>query len=391
MDLQELISNQTGVSLTLAKNVFASEVKGGTTNMVFSPLSIHVVLGLIAAGSNGPTRDQLLGFLKSKSTDELNFLSSQLVDVVFADGSPSGGPRLSAANSVWIEQTLPLKPSFKQIVDNVYKATSSSVDFLKKAVEVAGQVNQWAEKETSGLIKEILPADSVDSSTRLVFANALYFKGAWDEKFDASVTKESEFHLLNGTSIQVPFMTSKKKQYVKVFDGFKVLGLPYKQGEDRRHFSMYFFLPDAKDGLPALVEKVSSESQFLERHLPFQKVGVGEFRIPKFKISFGFEASNVLKGLGLVLPFSGDGLTEMVDSPVGTNLYVSSIFHKSFIEVNEEGTEAAAATAGVVKLRGLMVEEKVDFVADHPYLFLIREDATGVVLFVGSVLNPLAD
>lgn len=359
--------------------------------MVFSPLSIHVVLGLIAAGSNGPTRDQLLAFLKSKSTDELNSLSSQLVDVVFADGSPSGGPRLSVANGVWVEQTLPLKPSFKQIVDNFYKAASVSVDFQNKAVEVANQVNQWAEKETSGLIKEILPADSVDSATRLVFANALYFKGAWDEKFDASVTKDNKFHLLNGTSLQVPFMTSKKKQYIKAFDGFKVLGLPYKHSEDRRRFTMYFFLPDANDGLPALVDKVSSESQFLERHLPYQKVGVGEFRIPKFKISFGFEASNILKGLGLVLPFSGDGLTEMVDSPVGSNLYVSSIFHKSFIEVNEEGTEAAAATAGVIKLRALMVEEKVDFVADHPYLFLIREDATGVVLFVGSVLNPLVD
>ncbi|KAL3340523.1 hypothetical protein AABB24_028918 [Solanum stoloniferum] len=391
MDLQESISNQTGVSLTLAKHVFSTEVKGDTTNMVFSPLSIHVVLGLIAAGSNGPTRDQLLSFLKSKSTDELNSLSSQIVDVVFADGSPSGGPRLSVANSVWVEQTLPLKHSFKQIVDNVYKATSSSVDFQKKAVEVASQVNQWAEKETSGLIKEILPADSVDSSTRLVFANALYFKGAWDEKFDASVTKESGFHLLNGTCIQVPFMTSQKKQYIKAFDGFKVLSLPYKQGEDKRRFSMYFFLPDANDGLPALVDKVSSESRFLERHVPYQKVGVGEFHIPKFKISFGFEASNVLKGLGLVLPFSGDSLTEMVDSPVGSNLYVSSIFHKSFIEVNEEGTEAAAATAGVVKLRGLLVEEKVDFIVDHPYLFLIREDATGVVLFVGSVLNPLAE
>ncbi|KAJ8541059.1 hypothetical protein K7X08_001875 [Anisodus acutangulus] len=235
-------------------------------------------------------------------------------------------------------------------------------------VTVTYQVNQWAEKETSGLIKEILPADSVDSATKLIFANALYFKGAWDEKFDASVTKET-------------------------FDGFKVLGLPYKQGEDRSRFSMYFFLPDANDGLPALVEKVSSESQFLERHLPYQKVGVGEFRIPKFKVSFGFEASNVLKGLGLVLPFSGDGITEMVNSPVSSNLHVSSIFQKSFIEVNEEGTEAAAAaaTAGVIKLRALMVEEKINFVADHPYFFLIREDATGVVLFVGSVLNPLVD
>ncbi|KAL6987581.1 hypothetical protein U1Q18_013326 [Sarracenia purpurea var. burkii] len=132
-------------------------------------------------------------------------------------------------------------------------------------------------------------------------------------------------------------MTSKKEQLVNAFDGFKVLGLPYKQGEDKRRFSMYFFLPDAKDGLPALWEKVSSESVFLDRHLPYQEVEVGDFR--------------VLKGLGLVLPFSpfsGEGLTEMVNSPVGRDLYVSGIIHKSFIEVNEEGTEAATASVCVV-------------------------------------------
>ncbi|KAI8548742.1 hypothetical protein RHMOL_Rhmol07G0297200 [Rhododendron molle] len=262
---------------------------------------------------------------------------------------------------------------------------------MVKAVEVTNEVNQWAEKETNGLIKEVLPSGSVDASTKLIFANALYFKGAWTAKFDASKTKDQEFHLLNGSSVQVPFMTSKKKQLVRAFDGFKVLGLPYKQGEDKRRFSMYFFLPNAKDGLSALMEKVSSESGFLDRHLPYQEVEVGEFRIPKFKISFGFEASKVLKGLGLVLPFSGgEGLTEMVDSPtVGRNLYVSSIFHKSFIEVNEEGTEAAAASAAVVKLRGLSIPEKIDFVADRPFLFVIREDMTGVVLFIGHVLNPL--
>ncbi|KAL6982862.1 hypothetical protein U1Q18_016256 [Sarracenia purpurea var. burkii] len=261
---------------------------------------------------------------------------------------------------------------------------------LVKAVEATNEVNSWAEKETNGLIKEVLPSGSVDSSTRLILANALYYKGEWNEKFDASKTKDHDFHLLNGSSVQVPFMTSKKKQLVSAFDGFKVLGLPYKQGEDKRRFSMYFFLPDAKDGLPALWEKVSSESVFLDRHLPYQEVEVGDFRVPKFQISFGFEASKVLKGLGLVLPFSGEGLTEMVDSPVGRDLYVSSIFHKSFIEVNEEGTEAAAASAGVVKLRALLSTNKIDFVADHPFLFIIREDMTNAVLFVGHLLNPLA-
>ncbi|PIA52347.1 hypothetical protein AQUCO_01000303v1 [Aquilegia coerulea] len=382
MDLRESIKKQTEVSLNLAKHVSLKHAK--ESNLVFSPLSIHVVLSLIAAGAKGETLDELLMFLKSQTSGDLNLFSSELVALVLADGSKIGGPRMCFANGVWIEKSLPLKPYFKDIVDTVYKASSKQVDFQTKAVEVTGEVNSWAENETSGLIKEILPSGSVDSSTRLIFANALYFKGAWNEKFDASHTKDHDFHLLDGTSVQVPFMTSKNKQYLSEYDGFKVLGLPYKQGEDKRRFSMYFILPDAKDGLQGLVDKVGSPG-FLDNHLPLQAVPVGEFRIPKFKISFGFEAAEVLKGLGLASPFSG-GLSEMVDSPMGQNLYVSSIFHKSFIEVNEEGTEAAAASAGVIKLRSMQMI--VDFVADHPFMFVIREDLTGVVLFVGHVLNP---
>ncbi|KAL9446118.1 hypothetical protein AB3S75_013901 [Citrus x aurantiifolia] len=390
MDVRESISNQTDVALSLTKHVALTEAKD--SNLVFSPSSIHVLLSLISAGSNGPTLDQLLSFLKSKSNDQLNTFASELVAVVFADGSPSGGPRLSVANGVWIDKSLSLKNTFKQVVDNVYKAASNQVDFQTKAAEVSREVNMWAEKETNGLVKEVLPPDSVDNSTRLIFANALYFKGAWNETFDSSKTKDYDFHLLNGGSIKVPFMTSKKNQFVSAFDGFKVLGLPYKQGEDKRRFSMYFFLPDAKDGLPTLLEKMGSESKFLDHHLPSQRVEVGDFRIPRFKISFGIEVSKVLKGLGLVLPFSGEGggLAEMVDSPVGKNLYVSSIFQKSFIEVNEEGTEAAAASAATVVLRSILLLEKIDFVADHPFVFMIRENMTGLVMFVGHVLNPLA-
>ncbi|KAL6982828.1 hypothetical protein U1Q18_016221 [Sarracenia purpurea var. burkii] len=390
-DLRLSIENQTKVSLSIAKQVVTDEAKD--SNLVLSPLSIHIALSLVAAGSKGPTLHQLLSFLKSKSADDLNSLSSQFITLVLADAGRSGGPRLSFANGVWIDQSLTLKPSFKHVVDTVYKSASNHVDFQTKAVEATNEVNSWAKKESNGLIKEVLPSSSVDCSTRLILANALYYKGEWNEKFDASKTKDHDFHLLNGSSVQVPFMTSKKKQLVSAFDGFKVLRLPYKQGEDKRRFSMYFFLPDAKDGLPALWEKVSSESVFLDRHLPYQEVAVGDFWVPKFQISFGFEASEVLKGLGLVLPFSFpcEGLTEMVDSPVGRNLYVSSIFHKSFIEVIEEGTEAAAASAVVVNHgSSLWRANKIDFVADHPFLFIIREDMTNVVLFIGHLLNPLA-
>ncbi|VFQ99126.1 unnamed protein product [Cuscuta campestris] len=390
MDIRESIRNHVCVSFKLANHVFSTVTKDDS-NLILSPLSINVLLGLIAAGSKGSTLHQLLDFLNSKSSEDLNAFSSQVVSAIFADGSRVGGPRLSVANGAWIEQTLPLKASFKLVAETVYKAVSESADFQNKANEAANQVNLWVEKETGGLIKEILPVGAVDSTTRLVLANALYFKGNWADKFNPLETKDNEFHLLNGSSVQVPFMSSKKKQCVKSFKGFKALRLPYEQGEDKRHFSMYIFLPDAKDGLPSLMHKIYSESALLDHCLPYNPVGVGEFRIPKFKLSFGFETSKVLKELGVVAPFAGGGLTEMVDSPAaGSVLYVSQIFHKSYIEVNEEGTEAAAATVATVNLRSLLVEDKkVDFVADHPFLFFIREDLTGVIVFIGTVTNPL--
>jgi serpin B len=285
---------------------------------------------------------------------------------------------------------------------------------VSKAIEVTKEVNMWVEKETDGLIKEVLSPGSVDTETRLIFANAMYFKGTWNEKFDALKTKEYDFHLLDGNSVKVPFITSMHDQFISVFDGFKVLGLhykqgngfisdfdairkvlglPYKQDKDKRQFSMYFFLPDTKDGLSFLIKKLASESKFLERKFPSQKVKVGNFRIPKFKISFELETSNVLKELGVVLPFYPGSLTKMVESPASQDLYVNEIFHKSFIEVNEEGTEAAATTVG--EMVGCSLNDftppKIDFVADHPFLFLIREDFSGKILVIGQVLNPLVE
>ncbi|KAM1294583.1 hypothetical protein TB2_014273 [Malus domestica] len=268
MDLRENIINQNDFTLGLTKQLLQTECK--QSNVVYSPLSIHVLLSLIATGSKGPTQNQLQSFLKSNSTNHLNSFAAELVSVIFSDRSPSGGPQLSFVSGGWVDRCLHLKPYFKQ---------------------------------TKSLIKEVFPPRSIDCSTTLIFANALYFKRAWTEKFNASQTKEHDFHLLDGSIVKVPFMTSRKKQYVRSFNGF----------------SMHIFLREGKDGLPALVEKLGSESGFLDRHLPKQKIVVGDFRIPKFKISFGFKASNIFKGLSLVLPFrGGGGLTEMVDSPEGT-------------------------------------------------------------------------
>uniref|UniRef100_A0A0D9VWC7 Serpin domain-containing protein n=1 Tax=Leersia perrieri TaxID=77586 RepID=A0A0D9VWC7_9ORYZ len=390
-DLRVSIAHQTSFALRLAAALSSpSHPAGGAgRNVAFSPLSLHVALSLVAAGAGGATRDQLASALGGPAGAEgLHAFAEQLVQLVLADASGAGGPRVAFADGVFVDSSLQLKQAFKDVSVGKYKAETHSVDFQTKAAEVAAQVNSWVEKVTSGLINEILPPGSVDHMTRLVLGNALYFKGAWTEKFDASKTKDGEFHLLDGKSVQAPFMSTSKKQYLSSYENLKVLKLPYQQGGDKRQFSMYILLPEAHDGLWSLAEKLNSEPEFLEKHIPTRQVTVGDFKLPKFKISFGFEASDLLKGLGLHLPFSSEAdLTEMVDSPEGQKLFVSSVFHKSFVEVNEEGTEAAAASAAVITLRSAPMS--VDFVADHPFVFLIREDMTGVVMFVGHVVNPM--
>ncbi|KAH9802088.1 serpin-ZX [Citrus sinensis] len=342
MDVRESISNQTDVGLSLTKHVALTEAKD--SNLFLPPSSTRELLSLITAGSKGPTLDQLLSFLKSKSDDQLNTFAAELVAVVFADGSPSGGSRLSAANGVRIDQSLSLGNTFKQIVDNIYKAASNQVDFQTKAAEVYREVNMWAEKETNGLIKEVLPPGSVDISTKLIFANEL-----------------------------------KKRQFVSALMVSKFYGFLPNKVRISAISPCTFSLLDGKDGLPILVEKMGSESRFLDRHLPSQKVEVGEFMIPKFKVSCGIEVSNALEGLGLELPFFGEG-----------NLYISSIFQKSLIEVNEGGTKPVATSVVRVALMCMPLYDKIYFVANHPFVFIIREDMIGLVMFIGHVLNPLA-
>ncbi|KAJ1698590.1 hypothetical protein LUZ63_007102 [Rhynchospora breviuscula] len=246
---------------------------------------------------------------------------------------------------------------------------------------------------TAGIIKELLPPESITSNTRLVLGNAMYFKVLWDEKFDPLCTKINTFHLIDGSSVEIPFMTSYKWQFIEVYDGFKVLRLPYKQGQDWTQFSFYIFLPDTLHALalPTLSMKMSLEPDFLNCHIPTEKVPVRNFRIPKFKISKGIEFSKIFANLGLGLPFIPTGdLSEMVDSPEFSQYYVESIHHQCFVEVNEEGTEAAAASAVLVAVcMPPPGPPPVDFVADHPFLFLIREDRSGLVLFMGYMFNPL--
>ncbi|KAL6012558.1 hypothetical protein ACLOJK_003047 [Asimina triloba] len=313
---------QTDFYLDLAARLLATH----KSNVVFSPVSMHIALSMVAAGAKGHTLDQMLCFLRSERMDDLNALCfHQLVGLLLPYGEQLGGPRRAFATGLWVRkgQGLQLRTSFKDTLQQDYRAEAQMVDFQSEAPdEVANEINSWAENKTSGLIKQLLPPGSVDNSTMLVLANALYFKGAWDDNFPASMTNDLDFHILDGSIVKVPFMTSRSLQSANQrSQGSSVL--------------------DPKDWFhPSQLKQIC----------------------PRWLIH-----------------------------KVGRDLVVSSIHRKSFIEVNEEGTKAAAATAVLAgrRSRPLEIDQPIDFVADHPFAFLIRENMTGTVLFIGHVLNPL--
>ncbi|CAG7889036.1 unnamed protein product [Brassica rapa] len=319
IDVEKANNNQKDIALIVSKNL--SSTKAKHSNSVFSPVSINSALTLAASCPGGSSvSDEILSFLRSSSTDELNAVFSKIVSVVFADHSANGGPKISSVNGVWIDKTLPIDSSLKDLFENFFKAVFDRVDFRSKAEQVRRELNKWAEDHTNGLIKDLLPRGSISSLTNCVYGNALYFKGAWQVPFLKSNTRDRVFHLLNGTSVAVPFMSSYENQYLKAYDGFKVLRIPYRQGDDETNHSfsyqqglfgdatshsfpfgqggystngsfstMYFYLPDKNDELDDLVKTMASTSGFLDYHVPRCKVLVNEFRIPKFKIAYGLD------------------------------------------------------------------------------------------------------
>ncbi|KAF7803114.1 serpin-ZX-like [Senna tora] len=397
----------TNFCLQLAYKVLQKQVERGL-NFVSSPLSLHIILSIIAAGSSGETLKQLLSFLGSESINDLNSLSSEIVSrirLVEDNNEGGGGPVISFVNGTWVEKSFGLKTSFEEIVKHLYKSKIEAVDFIHKAYQVKDEVNSWVENATNGLIKQLLPPGSLDEETKLVLVNALYFKGSWDQKFNPSKTLPKNFQLLNGQLVKVPFMTGVRNDeyYYKSFENFKMLKIPYQSGNTTTttslKFSMYFFLPhhnniNNNEGLPNLIHTFNSNPKFLNQNFGLYREDLEELWIPRFKFSSDFDAVADMRDLGLTLPFRPGDLTEISDSSLGESLCVSNILHKAFIEVNEEGTEAAASTVAILRLYncgGMVHFHRPSFVADHPFLFMIREEKSRAVFFIGAVLNPLLD
>ncbi|XP_047050748.1 putative serpin-Z8 [Lolium rigidum] len=387
-------AQQSGMADLAARLTKRLADKNCTRNLVFSPLSIYAVLALLAAGAGGATLEEVLRVLGARSRRELEDSVARLRGGPLRDMSESGGPSVAFAYGVWSDLMRPMKPAYRDTVVGTYKAEASAVDFLNNPEHATRQIDAWVVEATRNLITSAVPPGSLHRDTKLVLANAIYFKGKWDLPFYESQTKNNPFYRLDGTAVNVPFMTNSDSHYISEHDGFKVLKLLYKSSPytyTQSHHCMCIFLPDTCDGLGSLLDKITSSPGFLREHLPQTMVNVGQFRVPKFELSFGSSLTTVLNVLGLRLPFSPEAdLSEMLeDDGSGMPLLVQDVFQKAVIEVNEEGTKAAAVTMAFAYAASSAPcwTPPVDFVADHPFAYFIIEESDAVI-FAGHVVDP---
>ncbi|XP_071712644.1 serpin-ZXA-like [Rutidosis leptorrhynchoides] len=365
-------------------------------NFVCSPFSLEAILGMVAAGAQGKTLKQLLEFLGHETVDQLLYESPSsklLQQILFNTENVEAGLEIALANGIWVDSKMNrVQIFYEEVLKTVYKTEAKFLDFENKPEESAREMNSWVGKETRGLIPTIVKKTDLEE-VFLVLANALYFNGLWYQPFFAHDTKEKDFHLINGKTVSVPFMTSSRYKYLYgSFNGYKIIQLPYETEGRSNKFSMYIFLPDKNDGLHDLLQVFDADNELFHTKYELRSTNFDDLWIPKFKISCNFEPKDVMKQMGLTLPFEhlNMELTRMVDSthPDADKLYVSDILQQSFIEVNEKGTEAAAFARMRMSGGGGPHFSRPVFVADHPFMFMIREDTSRAVLFLGVVLNP---
>ena len=316
---------------------------------------------------------------------------------------------LRIANALWGEQTFPFRPQFLDTLQTAYGAVSFPVDFLHAPDAARVQINEWTAQQTKNRIQNMLVPGTVDEATRLVLTNAIYFKGNWAEQFKKIYTKREDFTLFDGLQTPVQLMSAQdmRFRYVEVMpdgtkreptydrskaqgwilppnpEGFQMLELPYR-GDT---LSMVLILPRRHDAIHELEQGLTAEAlRIWLALLSHKKVHV---YLPRFKMETSYSLAGTLSDMGMPAAFRPGGLTGMSDAPEAAALYLSHVGHKAFVHVNEEGTEAAAASAVMGQLAGAIIEPPIPvFRADRPFLFLIRDNQTGVVLFLGRVMQP---
>jgi serpin B len=372
-------------------NRFAFDVYGKLRetekgNLFFSPYSAHTALAMTATGARGRTREEMVKVLYL-SGDESKALAAGDLGRFYAH--PRKDFQLAVANTLWGQKAYPWRQEFLDIQMERFSAGFHEADFKSDPDGERQRINQWVEQQTRDKIKELLKPGIITPLTRMVLANAIYFKGEWEQKFNPQQTRDAPFTLADGSKIQVPMMHREGgfRHYVEGgtssdrYPELQVAELPYHGGE----LSMVVMLPGKHDGLAALESKLAGSAlhEWLRNAADAKKDT--PIVIPKFHIETN---AMMLKGslqkLGMLMAFDPDQADFKGMHTGPEQLYVDFVVQKAFVDVNEEGTEAAAATAVAVRAKSATLE----FRADRPFLFLIRDVKHGTILFLGRVMNP---
>ena len=381
---EEMPLNGTDLATVVAgNNQFAFELYAQLAqekgNLFLSPSSISTALAMTYAGARGQTAQEMARTLHfTLESARLNPAFAALLRQWKGEGQ-SRGYQLSVANALWGQQSFGFLPDFLNLIRKDYGAGLVEVDFLNDTELARKTINEWVEQQTQSKIKDLIQRGVLDRDSKLVLTNAVYFKGNWAAQFDKKLTKDQDFYLTAEDKIKTALM-HRTGQYKYADAGtFQALELPYQGSE----LSMLLLLPKQVDGLGALEKTLSaSELSGLLARLHEQEVAVV---LPRFQMTRAFRLNDVLAALDMPLAFdpAKADFTGMTES---APLFISAVVHKAFVDVNEEGTEAAAATGVVMAGRALPRVES--FRADHPFVFLIRDNRSGSILFLGRVTDP---
>jgi serine protease inhibitor len=366
-----LVKSENRFSFDIFKKVLENCPE--SQNIIISPLSISCALSMTLNGAGGATRDSMLKALRVNSlTPEI--INASWKDLSAALLSVDKRVLISVANSVWSEKNFEVKIPFKNILTGYYNAESKSFDITDPVAYQA--INAWIENKTNGLIKNML--NGLEDNTVMLLVNAIYFKGKWKSPFNKANTSAATFYKSDGTTIEVPMMRKISDYKIYNGQGYVMAEFPYGQG----NFVMDVILPDAQNGINGVISLLnedifnSSVDQMADREV--------DLSFPRFKYGFKQPLNDILTGMGMGIAFTDNADFSNISD---MKLLINRVLHQAFIETNEEGTEAAAATIVDVGTTSMPPSLKID----RSFLYLIRETTTNSILFMGRVADPLAN
>ena len=384
-------TGDAGMKVVEANNQFALDLYSALVdenpgdNIFFSPWSISSALAVTYEGAKGSTADEIRSVFHFPADEST--MRNGYQEITDGINSGNSGFTLKTANALWAEETYTFLPSYLDTADRYYSARVTNLNFVNSPEESRQTINRWVEDQTAHRIKNLLPAGSILPETTLVITNAIYFKGTWATEFNEEDTASEDFRVSPTTTISVPMMkqTAEGAEFwYAETSSFQVLGMPYTS-QGGKELSMLVLLPTDGDLEGAEESLDAGTISGLRQALDYQEVKVW---FPKFKLETGYQMADMLSEMGMPSAFN-PGVADFSGMDGTKSLAISQVFHKAYVDVNEEGTEAAAATA-VVMDRSIAPADPVPvFRADHPFIFLIVDNENGNILFMGRVTNPV--